>query len=122
MKLAHRVAWEIYKGLIPEGFDIDHDDESVGCHTKSCVNVDHLNLTMTNHRRLSTNSSGEWAIRYHKRNQHWIVQIVAAGKFYSPATIGLPSSYRGEPPPAAPPQAAIEAREKLRAHLGLEEI
>lgn len=34
---AHRVAYELYKGSIPEGLDIDHL-----CRVRCCVNPDHL--------------------------------------------------------------------------------
>lgn len=35
--LAHRVAWEIYRGPIPKGLTIDHL-----CRVRHCVNPDHL--------------------------------------------------------------------------------
>lgn len=35
--LAHRVAWELYRGPIPVGLELDHL-----CRVKSCVNPDHL--------------------------------------------------------------------------------
>ena len=34
---AHRVAYEVAKGAIPEGMDVDHI-----CHVRLCVNADHL--------------------------------------------------------------------------------
>ncbi len=34
---AHRVAWELFKGPIPEGREIDHL-----CRVRCCVNPDHL--------------------------------------------------------------------------------
>lgn len=35
--LAHRLAWELFRGLIPTGMTIDHL-----CRNRICVNVDHL--------------------------------------------------------------------------------
>jgi hypothetical protein len=39
MAPAHRVAWEIYRGPIPEGMVLDHI-----CRERSCVNPDHLRV------------------------------------------------------------------------------
>jgi hypothetical protein len=37
--LAHRFAWELAKGLIPDGLTIDHC-----CRNKRCVRVEHMEL------------------------------------------------------------------------------
>jgi hypothetical protein len=42
MLLAHRAAYEMAKGPIPEGMVIDHT-----CHQKLCVNPDHLRAVTT---------------------------------------------------------------------------
>lgn len=39
MVLAHRAAWEIANGPIPDGMTVDHM-----CETKTCVRPDHLHL------------------------------------------------------------------------------
>lgn len=36
-KFAHRIAWAITKGDIPDGLEIDHT-----CHNRACVNPDHM--------------------------------------------------------------------------------
>lgn len=37
---AHRVAWELAYGPIPDGFDLDH----AVCRVHACVRLDHLQL------------------------------------------------------------------------------
>jgi len=121
VRLAPRVAYELYVGPITAGHEIDHDDPDIGCHNRSCVNVEHLIATTTNGRRLNTNTSGEPGIFWHKKRECWRVQVWGSlngiTKYYSPAAIGLPSTYPGTPE-AGPPQAAIDAREKLYVALG----
>jgi hypothetical protein len=39
---AHRYAWELDRGPIPEGFEIDHT-----CCNRGCVNVNHMQLVTT---------------------------------------------------------------------------
>lgn len=34
---AHRIAWQLYRGEIPEGFEVAHR-----CDVRTCVNPDHL--------------------------------------------------------------------------------
>lgn len=67
---AHRVAWVIENGEIPEGKVIDHT-----CHNKLCVNPSHLNA-VTHKENLENylpvrNSTGLRGVRIHK-----------SGKFY----------------------------------------
>lgn len=47
-RLAHRIAYEEQVGPIPDGFQVHHL-----CHTKPCVNVEHMELlTVSEHARL----------------------------------------------------------------------
>ena len=39
---AHRYAWELLRGPIPDGYVIDHDHPEFGCHNPTCCNPDHL--------------------------------------------------------------------------------
>lgn len=39
-KLAHRISWNVFKGAIPNGLQIDHL-----CRNRKCVNPDHLRVT-----------------------------------------------------------------------------
>ncbi len=52
---AHRAAWEVYRGPIPDGMQLDH----INCSTL-CVNPDHL--------RLATNSQNQQNLRGAYRN------------------------------------------------------
>lgn len=51
-RLAHRIAWELYRGSIPEGMVLDHT-----CRVRCCVNPDHLR-TVTPLVNTLENSSG----------------------------------------------------------------
>lgn len=51
--LAHRVAWEIVNGPVPEGHELHHT-----CGETLCVNVDHLHLvTRSEHQRIHRRKS-----------------------------------------------------------------
>lgn len=53
LKLAHRVSWNIYRGQIPDGYEIDHRV----CRNKLCVNPDHM-VPCTSAEHLSQPDSG----------------------------------------------------------------
>lgn len=48
--LAHRLVWEFHNGPIPDGLTVDHI-----CHTRTCVNIEHLRL-LSNNENASDNS------------------------------------------------------------------
>lgn len=60
IRAAHRVAWTLYRGPIPEGMFIDHL-----CRVRSCVNPDHLRV-VTPYQNSMENSLG-WGARAAKR-------------------------------------------------------
>lgn len=86
MKLAHRVAWEIVRGPIPDGMVVDHDNPDYGCHQPACVNPNHLQLvtkSVNSQRKrglAANNTSGVRGVTWHARNQKWMVQVIANGK------------------------------------------
>lgn len=52
---AHRIAWVLARGPIPEGLELDHV-----CENTSCVNVDHLQiLTKSEHKRITDGRARE---------------------------------------------------------------
>lgn len=51
---AHRVSFELHKGLIPEGYDVHHI-----CRNKRCVNPDHLEI-LTHKEHCQMGEQGEY--------------------------------------------------------------
>jgi hypothetical protein len=49
-KMLHRMAWEKYKGDIPEGYEIDHM-----CRNRKCCNPEHLQLLGISEHKVKTN-------------------------------------------------------------------
>lgn len=78
---AHRVAYALYVGAIPDGLEVDHR-----CHTTSCVNPGHLRLATgkqnrENLRGARTNSaSGVRGVSWHKAAKRWQAQVKHNGK------------------------------------------
>lgn len=63
---AHRVAWEMLVGVIPEGMQLDHL-----CRNRSCVNPDHLEVVDGRTNTLRGNAmSARWARRTHCNYGH----------------------------------------------------
>ena len=84
--LAHRFAWELFVGPIPDGGVVDHDDPGIGCGRSLCVNPAHVKPVpkgTNNHngRGLRTdNTSGHQNIVW--KSAKWCVQINKDGKKY----------------------------------------
>jgi hypothetical protein len=74
---AHRYAWELLRGPIPDGHHIDHDNSKFGCHNPACCNPDHLQpvLPATNTQRRrglqSNNTSGERGVHWVQKDRAW---------------------------------------------------
>lgn len=72
---AHRFAWELLVGEIPEGMQIDHR-----CRHRECVNPKHLRLATNkqNAEHVSTysnNTSGYRGVTFDKRKNKWAVLV-----------------------------------------------
>ena len=81
IKSAHRHAWELLRGPIPDGMEIDHL-----CHNRSCVNSDHLRVCdhSTNGANRSgppsDNTSGYRGVSWHKGTRRWAVNVTIKGR------------------------------------------
>lgn len=102
---AHRIAYEMANGPIPDGLFIDHI-----CHNRACVNPSHLRLA-TNKQNMenpsglrSDNTSGYQGVAWSPRDKKWRAYVNHNGKQYS---AGYHSSK----------QEAAEAALALRLHL-----
>lgn len=79
-KLAHRAAWEIANGPIPEGLQIDHV-----CGNRACVGANHLRLATNkqnhenNHQLRSTNTSGARGVYFDRLRNRWYAKVCSYG-------------------------------------------
>lgn len=82
--MAHRVAWELANGPIPDEQVVDHL-----CHNRSCVNVGHLRVVpqlTNNHNRKGANRgsvSGVRNVNWYAPYQKWVVRFTYNGQRYS---------------------------------------
>lgn len=108
--LAHRFAYELLVGPIPEGMELDH---RASC-AKRCVNPAHLRPTThkQNHEnragaQRNNRSSGVRGVTWHKKNKKWQAQTKHHGKY---VFVGLFDN------PKAAELAVIAKRNELFTH------
>jgi hypothetical protein len=91
-KRAHRFAYEMLVGPIPDGQLIDHV-----CHNTSCVRAEHLRLATFKQNRenlagsYSNSKSGVRGVYWNSRNHKWQAQVGHNGRQYH---VGLFTSLR----------------------------
>lgn len=83
MRPAHRVAWELTNGPIPDGMFLDHR-----CGNHRCVNPDHLRVVTpgqnNQHRTInqSNNTSGVRGVYWRKDKNAWAARATLNGRYY----------------------------------------
>lgn len=83
-KYAHRVAYELASGPIPEGMRIDHV-----CHQPLCVRPDHLRIVTIKQNAenfgglMASNSSGRRGVYWHSQANKWCVQVTHNKRRYA---------------------------------------
>lgn len=82
-KLAHRMAWELTIGPIPDGLVLDHR-----CFNPVCVKPDHLRVVTTKQNiehvkgLQADNTSGARNVHWCKQTNSWAVTVTHDGKHY----------------------------------------
>lgn len=78
---AHRASFELHKGEIPAGLDIDHM-----CHNTMCVNPDHLQVATRKENKenckgaYACNKSGVRGVNWSKHHKRWRAQMTHNSK------------------------------------------
>lgn len=75
---AHRIAWALDHGSVPEGMQVDHQ-----CRNRACVRASHLRLVTNKQNaehRDATSASGYRGVSFNKRRNKWVVQVMHNGR------------------------------------------
>lgn len=80
--LAHRLAWIIENGCIPDGYEIDHID-----HDGTNNAIHNLRLVTSSENKknrslVSTNKSGCMGVYFNKKTGRWVAEIVSNGQYF----------------------------------------
>lgn len=107
LTMTHRFAWELERGLIPDGLQIDHT-----CHRPACCNVEHLRLATgkqnsENKRGPNSQNKSSGVRGVHRHEGRWRVRVRHYGKtYYGGRFQAIEDAER----------AAIELRNQLYTH------
>lgn len=80
--LAHRVAYRLTVGEVPDGKMLDHI-----CRNRSCVRIDHLRVVTSAQNCQNSgvhrdNRSGHRGVSWYKRDKKWRVRVMKDGQDY----------------------------------------
>ena len=78
-RTAHRVSYEIHRGAIPDGMQIDH-----ACREKLCVNPDHLRVVTDGENKqnlaaYARSKSGIRGVTYYPKRRKWLAMAQRDG-------------------------------------------
>jgi len=71
--LAHRVTYQMARGDIPEGFDLDHK-----CRVRCCCNPDHLEPVTRSENNLRGDLSKRRGVKLRKSSERWAIGLMNA--------------------------------------------
>lgn len=113
-ELAHRVAYELSNGTIPDGLVIDHV-----CHNRACVNAAHLRA-VTQKQNLENNGEPNSRNKSGVRGVYW---SAASGKWIAQVCHNYKKRHLGSFAVLADAEAAvIKARKALFTHNDLDRM
>ena len=111
--LAHRFAYELFTGEIPDGLDIDHV-----CRRRLCVNPDHLRLAtrkqnMEHQAVQPKNTSGYRGVSWEKRRHRWAGKVQHNNRSYFAGYFDTPEAAHS---------AVVALRNRLFTHNDLDRL
>jgi hypothetical protein len=107
LKAAHRVAYELEIGPIPQGMEIDHI-----CRRRNCVNPDHLRTAtrsqnLQNTSRYVNSKSGHRGVVWDRHCNRWVARVKHRGRSIYVGRFTDPEMAR---------RAVVEKRKQLFTH------
>ncbi|MFZ4147555.1 HNH endonuclease signature motif containing protein [Enterobacter ludwigii] len=77
---AHRIIWEMFNGVIPDGMQIDHEDGNGLNNSINNLRLVSLSDNLKNKSKYCNNTSGVAGVSWHKTHKKWVSYISNSGK------------------------------------------